>query len=113
MLSSTLISSFSSILRTVDALSTLPVEFVSSILTFFGTVVMLDLVRDAIGGVIGPTGSFNSGVSAVFWCLVPSRVRDEIDGLIGSSCPIIRGVCAVFCCLFGGASLLFFPHEER
>ena len=113
MLSSTLISSFSSNLRIVDALSSLPVEFVSSIRTFLGTVVFLDRVRDAIGGVISSTGSFDSGVSAVFWCLVPSRVRDEIGDLIGASCPTSSDVCTVFCCLCGGASLLFFPHEER
>ena len=113
MLSSTLISSFSSNLRIVDALSSLPVEFVSSILTVLGTVVMLDRVCDAIGGVIGPTSSFNSGVCAVFCCLVPSRLRDEIGGSIGVSCPTNSGVCTVFCCLCGGLSSLFFPHEER
>ena len=94
ILSLTLSSSFSSVLCTVDVLSTLPVEFVSSICTFLGTVVILDRVRDAIGGVIGSTGSFDSGVFAVFWCLVPSRVRDEISGLIGALCPITSGVCA-------------------
>ena len=91
-------------------LSTLPVEFVSSIHTFLGTVVILDRVRDAIGGVIGSTGSFNSRVFAVFWCLVSSRVRDEIGGSIGASCPTTSDVCAVFCCLCGGESSLFFPH---
>ena len=113
MLSSILSSSFSSVLQTVDVLSTLPVEFVSSILTFLGTVVILDRVRDAIGGVIGLFCSFDSEVCAVFCCLVPSCVRDEIGGLIDLSCPTTSGVCAVLYCLCGGVSLLFFPRKER
>ena len=79
----TLISFFSSDLRTVDASSTLPVEFVSSILDSFGTVVVLDRVRDAIGDMIVLSSSFESGVCAVFCCLVLCRVRDEIGSLIG------------------------------
>ena len=111
MSSSTLISSFSSGLLTVDATSTLPVELASSILDFFGMVVVLDHVRDAIGDVILSASSFGSVVFAVFYCLVLGRVRNEIDGAIGASCPTNSGVCAVFCCLCDGLSLLFFPHE--
>ena len=81
-MSLTLISSFSSGLRTVDASSTLPIELVSSICAFFGAVVVLDRVRDVIGEIV-PASSFGSVVCAVFWCLVLSRVRDEIGGAIG------------------------------
>ena len=103
---------FSSYLCTVDASSTLPIEFVSSILNFFGTVVVLDRMRDAIGEIMLAT-SFGSVVCAVFCCLVLSRVCDEINGAIGASCPTNSDVFAVFCCLCGGLSSLFFPHEKR
>ena len=85
----------------------------SSILDFFGTMVILDRVRDAVGDVIVSASSFGRVVCAVFYCLVLGRVRDEIDGTIGASCPTNSGVCVVFCCLCSGLSLLFFPHEER
>ena len=83
MLSLTLISSFSSDLRTVDVLSTLPLVFVSSILAFFGMVVVLDRVGDAIGDMIVAASSFGSETCVAFCCLVPCRVRDEIGSPIG------------------------------
>ena len=112
MLSSTLFFSFSSGLHTVDASSTLPIEFVSSFCAFFGTMVVLDRVCDAIGDIVSAS-SFGSVVCALSCCLVLSRVRDEIGGAIGLSCPTNSGVFAVFCCLCGGLSSLFFPRKER
>ena len=112
MLSSTFISSFSSNLCTVDASSALTVDFVSSIITIVGTVVVLDCLRDAIGGVISLSCSIGSGVFALFCCLFLICVRDEIGGTVGLTCSIGSGVCAVFCCLCDGLSLLFFSHEE-
>ena len=79
ILSWTLFSFFSSDLRTVDTSSTLSVEFVSSILDYFGTVVVLDRVRDAISGMIVLASSLHT----IFCCLLLSRVRDEIGSLIG------------------------------
>ena len=86
----TFVSSSSSNLCTIDVSSTLPIEFVSSVITMLGTVLVLDCVRDAIDGVIS----------------------DMISGVIGLSCSIGSGVCAVFCCLCDGLSLPFFSHEE-
>ena len=56
----------------------------SSIHDFFGRVVVLDRVRDAIGEVV-LASLFGSVVCAVFCCLDLSRVRDEINGAIGAS----------------------------
>ena len=98
-------------LRAVDALSTLPIEFVSSVANVL-SVVFLDRVRDAITNVIGSSRFIGSVVCAVFYCLILDRVRDAIGGATGLSCSIGSGVCAVFCCLCDDLSLLSFPHEE-